>query len=302
MMRTMRMRPGVGGAAAAGFGERGCAVMGAMSRLPIVLAVLALQTVVVAADDGVEATAIVERALERAAAQRESGMALDFEYTTAGVFESLDRDGNVTRTETARRLRYALEGHLYAEVVERDGKPLDGDDARAERERKAEFLREVRRHAARGARYEPEEMSVDFDRELMARYDVRLAGTEEVRGHACWVIAFEPRDGRLPDRRRIDKALNRSTGRIWIAQDDYGVVRVDFTMQRPFRWVLGLVGTLRHATGQFDFQRLEPGLWMPVVSRIEFDVRLFFGIKSMRSRIRSEWLEHRPAGATAALP
>ena len=300
MMRTMRMRPGVGGAA--GFGERGCAVMGATSTLPIVLAVLVLQTVVVAADDGVEAPAIVERALERAAAQRESGMALDFEYTTAGVFESLDRDGNVTRTETARRLRYALEGHLYAEVVERDGKLLDGDDVRAERERKAEFLREVRRHAARGARYEPEEMSVDFDRELMARYDVRLAGTEEVRGHACWVIAFEPRDGRLPDRRRIDKALNRSTGRIWIAQDDYGVVRVDFTMQRPFRWVLGLVGTLRHATGQFDFQRLEPGLWMPVVSRIEFDVRLFFGIKSMRSRIRSEWLEHRPAGATAGLP
>ena len=53
------------------------------------------------ADDGVEATTIVERALERAAAQRESGMELDFEYTTAGVFESLDRDGNVTRTETS---------------------------------------------------------------------------------------------------------------------------------------------------------------------------------------------------------
>ena len=51
---------------------------------------------------------LIERALERAEAQRESGMELDFEYTTAGVFESLDRDGNVTRTETARRRRYAL--------------------------------------------------------------------------------------------------------------------------------------------------------------------------------------------------
>ena len=235
-------------------------------------------------------------------AQRESGVELDFEYTSAGVFESLDRGGSVTRTETTLRHRYALEGYLYSETIERDGKPLDGDDARDERERQAEFIREARRHAARGERYEPEEMSVDFDGELMARYDTRLVGTEEVRGRTCWVIELEPRDGRLPDRRRIDKALNRSTGRIWIAQDDYGVARVDFTMQRPFRWLLGLVGTLRHATGQFDFQRLEPNLWMPAVSRIEFDVGVLFGLKSIRRRIRTEWLEHRPAGISAALP
>ena len=57
------------------------------------LAAFALPAGVEAADDVVEATAIVDRALERAAAQRESGLELDFEYMTAGVFESLDRDG-----------------------------------------------------------------------------------------------------------------------------------------------------------------------------------------------------------------
>lgn len=266
------------------------------------LGALALPAGVEAADDAVEAAAIIDLALERATAQRESGVELDFEYMTAGVFESLDRDGNVTRTETTRRRRYALEGYLYSEVIERDGEPLDEDAAREERDRRAEFIREARRHAARGERYEPEEMSVDFDRELMERYDTRLVGTEEVRGHTCWVIAFEPRDGRLSDRRRIDKALNRSTGRIWIAQDDYGVARVDFTMQRPFRWLWGLVGTLRFAAGQFDYQRLEPNLWMPAASRIEFDVRVLFGIKSIRRRIRTEWLGHQPADASAALP
>ena len=259
-------------------------------------------TGVEAADDAVETTAIIDRALERAATQRESGVELDFEYISGGVFEFLDRDGNVTRTETSRRRHYAIEGHLYSEAIERDGKPLDEDAAREERERKAEFIREARRHAARGERYKPEEMSVDFDRELMERYDTRLVGTEEVRGRTCWVIAFEPRDGRLPDRRRIDKALNRSTGRIWIAQDDHGVARVDFTMQRPFRWLWGLVGTLRFASGEFDFQRIEPNLWMPSISRIEFDVRVLFGIKPIRRRIRSEWLEHRPGGISTALP
>ena len=280
----------------------GGGMRGRFALVSVVLAALALPAGVEATDDAVDAAAIIERALERAAGQRESGIELHFEYTSAGAFEFLDRGGSVTRTETARRRHYALEGYLYSEAIERDGKPLDGDAARDERERKAEFVREARRHAARGERYEPEEMSVDFDRELMERYDTRLVGTEEVRGHACWVIAFEPRDGRLPDRRRIDKALNRSTGRIWIARDDYGVARVDFTMQRPFRWLWGLVGTLRFAAGRFDFQRLEPNLWMPAVSRIEFDVRVLFGIKSIRRRIRTEWREHRPADVSAALP
>ena len=248
------------------------------------------------------AAAIIERALERAATQRQSARELDFEYINASTIEFLDDDGQVTRTETSRSRRYLLEGHLYSELIERNECPLDDDDARDEREKKARFIREARRHAARGEPYEPEEMSLEFDRELMDRYDTTLAGTEVVRGHTCWVVRFEPRSGRLPDHRRIDKALNRSTGQLWITQDDYAVARVAFEMQRPFRWLWGLAGTLRHATGQFDFQPIEPNLWMPVDSRIEFDVRALFGMKTVRRRMRNAWVEHRPVDSHALLP
>ena len=248
------------------------------------------------------AAAIIERALERAATQRQSARELDFEYINASTIEFLDDDGQVTRTETSRSRRYLLEGHLYSELIERNECPLDDDDARDEREKKARFIREARRHAARGEPYEPEEMSLEFDRELMDRYDTTLAGTEVVRGHTCWVVRFEPRSGRLPDHRRIDKALNRSTGQLWITQDDYAVTRVAFEMQRPFRWLWGLAGTLRHATGQFDFQPIEPNLWMPVDSRIEFDVRALFGMKTVRRRMRNAWVEHRPVDSHALLP
>ena len=160
----------------------------------------------------------LEGALERAPRQQESAVELDFKYVTEGRVESLDGKGNVTRTETTRRRHYPLEGYLYSELIERDGQPLDTGDARAERERKAEFIREARRHAARGERYDPDEMSVDFDTDLMDRYHTTFAGTDVVRGDSCWVIRFEPREGRLPDNRRIDKALNRSTGFLWITQ------------------------------------------------------------------------------------
>ncbi len=252
-----------------------------------------------ALDDSIEAAAIIDRALERAASRREAAFRFDFEYITAGSVESLDGDGRVTRTETTRNRHYPLEGHFYSELIERDGRALDEGDARDEQKKKTEFAREARRHAARGERYVPDEMRVDFDRELMDRYETTLAGTEIVGGRLCWVIRFEPREGRLPDSRRLDKALNRSTGRLWIAQNDYGVARVVFEMKRPFRWLWGLAGTLRKATGQFDFQRLESQLWIPARTRVEVELGVFFGMKTIRRRIRNE-VENRPMDAAGA--
>jgi hypothetical protein len=236
------------------------------------------------------ADTILEHALERAATQSASGLELGFESVLESIFESLDGEGETTETETTRYRRYPLEGLLYEEVISRDGQTLDEEDARDEAKRKAEFVREARAHAARGEPYEPDEMSVRFDNELMDRYDITFLGTEVVRDHACWVLGFAPRDGRLPDNRRMDKALNRSTGRLWIAQDDYGVARVSFEMQRPFRYVWGLVGTLRHAAGQLDYERVDRKLWVPARFDLELDLRVFF--KGIRRRIRQVWSEH----------
>ena len=251
------------------------------------------------------AAVIIERALEVASRQRDSALGGHFEYLTVGTVESLDAVGNVTRTETSRRRHYPLEGHFYSELIGRDGRSLDAGDARDEWRRKAEFVREARRHAARGVRYDPDEMHVEFDSKLMERYDTTLVGEDVVRGEACWVVRFEPRPGRLPDDRRIDKALNRSTGHLWITRDDYRVTRVTFEMQRPFRWLWGIAGTLRHATGQFDLQWIQPNLWGLADSRIEFDLGVLFGMKSTRRRVRSEWIPpsgRRPVDAVAGLP
>ena len=247
------------------------------------------------AGDRPDADAIVARALDVASRQRTAALDSPFEYVTAGTVETLDAQGNVARTETDRRRHYLLAGHFYAELIARDGRALDPDDARDERERRAEFIREARRHAARGERYDPDEMHVDFDSELMARYETTLVGSEIVRGEACWVIRFAPRPGRLPDHRRIDKALNRSIGRLWITQHDYRVVRVTFETYRSFRWLWGIAGTLRHATGRFDLQWIGPSLWGLASSQVEIDLSVLFGMKSIRRRIRSEWIEQPPS-------
>ena len=246
---------------------------------------------VLEADAVDEARVIIDRALEQAARQRAAAFELDFEYFTDGLVESLDGDGRVTRVETTRNRHYPVEGHFYSEIIARDGRPLDEGTARDERERKADFVREARRHADGGERYAPDEMRVDFDHDLMDRYVTTLAGTDVVGGRVCWVIRFEPREGKLPDGRRLDKAMNRSSGRLWIAQHDYGVRRAVFEMQRPFRWLWGIAGTLRRATGRIDFRRVEPNLWIPDRTLVEIELGVFFGLKTIRRRIRNEWVE-----------
>ena len=239
----------------------------------------------------VEARDIIDRALEQAEEQRATAFELGFEYFTDGRVESLDGDGRVTDTKATRNRHYPLEGHFYSELIARDGEPLDGDDARDEWKKKAEFVREARRHSARGERYAPDEMRVDFDHELMDRYVATVVGTEVVAGTVCWVIAFEPREGRLPDNRRLDQAMNRSTGRLWIGQHDYGVRRAEFAMQRPVRWLWGIAGTLRRATGQIEFRQIESKLWIPDRTLVEIELGVFFGMKTIRRRIQNEWVE-----------
>ena len=244
-----------------------------------------------ALDAPLAAPRIIDRALEQASRQRVVAFDLGFEYFTDGRVESLDGDGRVTDTEKTRNRHYPLEGHFYSEVIGRDDQPLDDDEVRDERKKRSDFVREARRHAERGERYQPDEMRVDFDRELMDRYVATLVGTDVVDGVVCWVIGFEPREGRLPNDRRLDGALNRSTGRLWIAQHDYGVRRAEFEMQRPVRWLWGMAGTLRRATGQLDFRRIESGLWIPDRTLVEIELGVFFGLKTIRRRIRNDWID-----------
>jgi hypothetical protein len=244
-----------------------------------------------ALDAPLAALRIIDRALRQAAERRVAAFELGFEYFTDGRVESLDGDGRVTDTRTTRNRHYPLEGHFYSEVIGRDGEALDEDAARDERRKKADFVREARRHAERGERYQPDEMRVDFDRELMDRYVTTIVGTDVVDGAVCWVIGFEPREGRLPDHRRLDGALNRSSGRLWIAQHDHGVRRAEFEMQRPVRWLWGIAGTLRRATGRLDFRRIESNLWIPDRTLVEIELGVFFGLKTIRRRIRNEWVD-----------
>ena len=285
-----------------------------MLRLPVLLSIAILMTVatphlqtpsapsIIRSDTAVaehlSAGAIIERAIERAQLQDETGVELEFESLILTTVDSFNGDGKVTKTETTLHKRYALEGVLYEELVERNGQPLTDEEIRDVHKEREKFAREVRERARRGEEIETnDERDVRFDRDLFDRFQASVTGVEDIRGESAWVLFFEPRPGKLPEHTRMDKALNRSSGRLYIAQRDYGVMRIEFEMQEPMRYLWGLIATLKSAMGRLDFARVESDIWLPHTFDLEIDLRIFF--RNRHQQVMREWVDRQHVGPAA---
>lgn len=236
---------------------------------------------------------LIERMVERAQRQDEEEAELAYESRIATSIDTLNGDGDVTKTEHTLHRRYPVANQLFEELIERNGQPLSEDERRAELDKRERFAREARQRAGRqDERVETnDERQVRLGWELIERYEASVIGVETIDNEPCWVLDFKPRDGKFPEETRFDRALNRSSGTLYVASRDYGLRRVEFQTDRSVRYLWGLA-TLRHASGQLDFERVEPDVWLPKRYNFGVDVRVFFS--SRRQQIARKWIERRP--------
>jgi hypothetical protein len=89
----------------------------------------------------------------------------------------------------------------------------------------------------------------------------------------------------------MDHALNQSTGTLWVAQDDYGLVRLDFVMRKPFKYWAGLLAVIRNTEGRLDFQRVESNIWMASNFELKLDLNVMM-VKNIRRLITKKWTDY----------
>ena len=242
------------------------------------------------------ASEIISRAVDRARSQDEAGAELLYESIVSTTIDSLNGDGDIVETQTTRHRRYPLEGSLFEELIARNGEPLSDADLRREAERQGEFRRDAREAEASGERLKTnDERQIRFNENLMGRFVDSVLGEEIIAGERCWVIAFQPREGKLPGENRLDKALNQSAGRAYVTQTDYGVIRIDFELLRPVRYLWGLIASLRQASGRLEFERVEDSARLRRAFDLRADVRVLF--RTTRQHIVREWLQRDRVGA-----
>ena len=245
---------------------------------------------------------IIGRAVDSADAQRDSNAELRYQSIIEVTTEKLDRDGIVESAEEATYREYALEGVLFEELIGEDGGPLTVSNKQDEQDRREKFAAEIRERRAEGKDPLPEdENRIEFNDEFVERFQFSLVGQETITRpsgidqYPSWVLKFSPRAGALPERRRIDTALNKSSGRVWISKDDYGIVQVEFQMNETVPFWGGIVGRLRNAIAHISFMRTTEQIWLVDTVNITLDLRIFFSnIHRRIERTRSETTNHKP--------
>ena len=241
-----------------------------------------------------ELRAIIDRALERAAWAEEQGFDARFRRAMSQRVRRFDGDAEVTEDETRLYQVEPYRGALFRRLTARDGEPIDERDRAEEEKRWAEFRAEVDdllERAERGAEEEDEEDDNDirFNAELVSRYTATLEGVRDLRGRPSFVVSFEPRPGRLPVRRRIDHALNKSRGKAWIDQETYEIAQVSFELMERVRLWWGIVGSISDATGRLDREPVAGDVWLNTELDVYFHARVLF--RTTRRNQTMRWSE-----------
>ena len=220
-----------------------------------------------------EVRTIIDKALARMTWSAEQGHEARHTHSMTRRTRKFDGDGDVTDDETRLYTVEPYRGVPYAKLISKNGEPIAGDDLAVEERRWTEFVEALDHPSDQD---DENDNALEFNAELINRYTARLDGIRELRGRPSYVLTFEPKPGKLPVRRRIDRALNRSRGEIWVDQRTYEVARVDFQLMETVRLWWGILGSVSEATGHVERQPITETVWLPAELDIYFRMRVLF--------------------------
>jgi len=231
-----------------------------------------------------EAEAIVERVLERALWVHQQGYDSRYSFKVKRVSEKLDKDGQSEGLETESYENVVVGGHSFERLVEKDGRTLSEREVKEEDKRQGKFLREAEEGNAseRGQEFE-------IRRELLGRYQFDYLGLESLEAQPHHVLSFWPREGKLPVRNRMDQALNKAEGRIWVDPSSYEIARVEFDLKENLRVWWGIIGTIHEVTGQVRREEIDDGVWYSTGFDLYLRGRMLFS--SLHRKMSIRWSE-----------
>ena len=265
--------------------------------LPVLAALCAVAAIgagaVNAPEEGAEVRALVVEAVER----MDDGLREvvgRYRALIASESREFDGSGEVTEETHVEWESIPLDGARFSRRIAIDGRPLTGEEQAREAEREAAFRERLRRLRAGEIEPERNETDIEFNAALVSRYDLTLAGEESLRTRPSYRIAFAPRDGDLPVRRAMDRALNKVRGLIWIDRETREVARIEFELAERVRLWWGLVGTIHYFRGSMDRGPVLDGIWASLQNENYGDFRFFFSRSrqaSMRRWRAYEWTD-----------
>jgi hypothetical protein len=234
-----------------------------------------------------KARGVIFKALERAVWYEEHNVVARYRARLTKEVRRFDGDGDVRTRDIGDYEVVPIDGVPYERRLTIDDRPLNREERDWEEKREAEFREELRRLREEEDDPEEDENAIIFNEELVGRYVFTLESEERFRDRPSYRIAFEPRSDSLPVRRRIDYALNKARGRVWIDRDTYEPARVEFELIDRVRLWWGMLGSIQQARGSLDRSPVLGDIWARIQFESYSDVRVLFS-RTRRAEFR-QW-------------
>ena len=227
------------------------------------------------------ATQILEEAMARAAQEDQRDLVSKYRFKVFRVRDKLDGQGGLKERDEEVYENVLIQGFPYQRLIEKNGQALTEKERKEEEKRESEFREKIAKR--------DEENDFSFNQDLVSQYDFSLEGVEEVEGRSNYVLSYRPKEGKLPVKRRIDRALNKVEGRIWVDQESFEVSRVEFELKEKVKLWWGLIGSIQEVKGTVQREEVDSGVWFPTGFDLYLKGRIFFS--SLHSRQQVRWSE-----------
>lgn len=227
---------------------------------------------------------ILERALARSSWYRTHEVEARLSSRVLRTSQDLNDEGNVDEAEERLYDVFPIGIYPFERLIEKDGEPLSNKELREQQKKEAEFREKV---ASGENPTDDEERSVTFNQKLIDKYNFTLEGTEEVNSRLAYVLAFKPRSEDLPVETRMDRALNKSFGKIWVDTEEFEVSRVKFELNEKIRIWWGLIGSISQVDGLVERKPLRDGIWVADRFQIYLKGRILFS--SIHKIEKADW-------------
>lgn len=204
------------------------------------------------------------------------------------IFEQFDKGGNVKEHQDRRFQLVMLEDKPFLRWIEKDGKPLSGEDLKKQQEREKRALEERRKHLA--ARKKAPDEDLKLDDEFLARFRYEVIAKEDIRGRPAFVVTVLPRSKDLPARNNSEKLFNRMQGKVWVDAQDYSLAKADMHLSEPASFY-GFLGAVRQLDLLMQRTLVDNKVWMP--EKVNFALEARRLVSSMRMKQESEYSDFR---------
>ncbi|MBI2683660.1 MAG: hypothetical protein HYX26_10705 [Acidobacteriales bacterium] len=207
-------------------------------------------------------------------------------FAQRSIEEKLDKSGAVTERNDRLYQATLIDGHIYLKPVEKNGKPLTGEDAKKEEEREKKFRERIKKPLTQ----KKDDDDIRLNEELVSRYQFHVIGRERVNDREAFVLTFLPRTNvKLPEKRRMDKILNRLEGKVWVDTEAFALLKVDMHLTEPTSLAGGL-GSVRSLDFLIELFAVDPDTFVPKEVRVAFEGRkLFTGMHVKQTATYSDY-------------